>query len=63
MQRDFVVHSLRRTMLPGLGPLGVDALTIMKIAGQSSIAISQGYAHDPSPITRLRVNEVRIELA
>lgn len=45
---DFVVHSLRHTMLSRLGMLGVDAFTIMKIAGHSSITISQRYVH-PSP--------------
>ena len=45
---DFVVHSLRHTMLTRLGLLGVDAFTIMKIAGHSSITVSQRYVH-PSP--------------
>ena len=48
MPEDFVVHSLRHTMLTRLGLLGVDAFTIMKIAGHSSITISQRYVH-PSP--------------
>jgi len=42
---DFVVQSLRHTMLTRLGMLGVDAFTIMKIAGHSSITISQRYVH------------------
>jgi integrase len=48
MPADFVVHSLRHTMLTRLGMLGVDAFTIMKLAGHSSITISQRYVH-PSP--------------
>jgi len=48
MPEDFVIHSLRHTMLTRLGLLGVDAFTIMKIAGHSSITISQRYVH-PSP--------------
>jgi len=48
MPEDFVVHSLRHTMLTRLGLLGVDAFTIMKIARHSSITISQRYVH-PSP--------------
>ncbi len=48
MPEDFVVHSLRHTMLTRIGLLGVDAFTIMKIAGHSSISISQRYVH-PSP--------------
>jgi hypothetical protein len=35
-------------MLTRLGLLGVDAFTIMRIAGHSSITISQRYVH-PSP--------------
>jgi integrase len=41
MPADFVVHSLRHAMLTRLGMLGVDAFTIMKIAGHGSITISQ----------------------
>jgi integrase len=46
--RDFVIHSLRHTMLTRLGESGVDAFTIMRIAGHSSITVSQRYVH-PSP--------------
>src|SRR5271166_3278028 len=46
--RDFVIHSLRHTMLTRLGELGVDAFTIMRIAGHSSITVSQRYIH-PTP--------------
>ena len=35
-------------MLTRLGESGVDAFTIMKIAGHSSITVSQRYVH-PSP--------------
>jgi integrase len=48
LPEDFVVHSLRHTMLTRIGLLGVDAFTIMRIAGHSSITISQRYVH-PSP--------------
>lgn len=41
----FVLHSVRHTMLTRLGEAGVDAFTIMKIAGHSSITISQRYVH------------------
>ena len=40
---DFVMHSLRHTMLTRLGESGVDAFTIMRIAGHSSIVVSQRY--------------------
>jgi integrase len=33
---DFVIHSLRRTMLTRLGEAGADASTMMRIAGHSS---------------------------
>ena len=45
---DFVLHSLRHTMLTGLVESGVAAFTIMRIAGHSSMVISQRYVH-PSP--------------
>lgn len=48
LQKDFVIHSLRHTMLTRLGESGVDAFTIMRIAGHSSITVSQRYVH-PSP--------------
>jgi len=45
---EFVIHSLRHTMLTRLGESGADAFTIMKIAGHSSVTVSQRYVH-PSP--------------
>ena len=45
---DFVIHSLRHTMLTRLGESGADAFAIMRIAGHSSVTISQRYVH-PSP--------------
>jgi integrase len=45
---DFVIHSLRHTMLTRLGEAGADAFTIMRIAGHSSVTVSQRYVH-PSP--------------
>ena len=48
LNSDFVVHSLRHTCLTRLGEAGVDAFTIMRIAGHSSITISQKYIH-PTP--------------
>lgn len=66
--RDFVIHSLRHTMLTRPGESGVDAFTIMRIAGHSTITVSQRYVH-PSPeaveraFERLRLsgNQGRIE--
>ena len=48
LSKDFVVHSLRHTMLTRLGEAGADAFTIMKIAGHSSVTVSQRYVH-PTP--------------
>lgn len=45
---DFVIHSLRHTMLTRLGEAGVDAFTIMRVAGHSSITVSQRYVHPSS---------------
>jgi integrase len=48
LPKDFVIHSLRHTMLTRLGESGVDEFTIMRIAGHSSITVSQRYVH-PTP--------------
>ena len=48
LPKDFVLHSFRHTMLTRLGEAGVDAFTIMRIAGHSSITVSQRYIH-PTP--------------
>jgi integrase len=48
MSPDFVLHGLRHTMLTRLGESGVEAFTIMRIAGHSSVTVSQRYVH-PTP--------------
>jgi integrase len=48
LPKEFVVHSLRHTMLTRLGEAGAEAFTIMKIAGHSSVTVSQRYVH-PTP--------------
>jgi hypothetical protein len=50
--KEFVVHSLRHTMLTRLGEAGADAFTIMKIAAHSSVTVSQRYVHPPEGIER-----------
>jgi integrase len=42
---DCVIHSCRHTFCTRLGDSGVDAFTIQKLAGHSSITISQRYVH------------------
>jgi integrase len=44
----FVLHSLRHTFLTRLGLAGVEAFTIMKLAGHGSVVVSQRYVH-PTP--------------
>ena len=48
LPQEFVLHSLRHTMLTRLGESGADAFTIMRIARHSSITVSQKYVH-PTP--------------
>jgi integrase len=48
LSKDFVIHSLRHTMLTRLGEAGADAFTIMRIAGHSGVVVSQRYVH-PTP--------------
>jgi integrase len=45
LPRDFVMHSLRHTMLTRLGESGAGAFEIMRIAGHSSVTVSQRYVH------------------
>lgn len=45
LPKDFVLHSLRHTFLTRLGEAGVDAFTIMRIAGHSSVTVSQKYVY------------------
>jgi len=42
---DFVIHSLRHTFLTRLGECHVDSFTLMRIAGHSSMTVSQRYVH------------------
>jgi site-specific recombinase XerD len=44
----FVLCSLRHTMLTKLGESGMDAFTVIRIAGHSSIVVSQKYIN-PTP--------------
>lgn len=49
MLKDFVIHSLRHTMLTRLGATGSDAFLIKRIAGHSSVTVSEKYIH---PVSR-----------
>lgn len=50
LPEEFVLHSLRHTMLTRLGEAGADAFTIMRVAGHASVVTSQRYVH-PVPET------------
>ena len=60
LTKEFVLHSLRHTLLTRLGQSGTDAFTIMRIAGHASVTISQRYVH-PTPETVERAFE-RLEI-
>jgi integrase len=51
--REFVPHSMRHTALTRLGQAGADAFTIMKLAGHSSITVSQRYVHPTGETVQL----------
>ena len=48
LSKEFVLHSLRHSMLTRLGESGADAFTIMRLAGHSTVVVSQRYI-PPSP--------------
>ena len=48
LPKDFVIHSLRHMFLTRFGEAGADAFTIKKVAGHSSVTISERYIH-PTP--------------
>ena len=45
---DLCLHALRHTFLTRMGELGVDAFTLMRIAGHSTVMVSQRYVHPSS---------------
>ena len=45
LSSEFVIHSLRHTMLTRLGEAGTDSFTIKRIAGHSSVTVSERYVH------------------
>jgi len=50
MDQDCVLHSTRHTFCTNLGKAGADAFTIQKLAGHSSITISQQYVHSDAEV-------------
>ena len=61
LPKDFVIHSLRHTYGTRLGEAGVDAFTIMRLMGHSTVTVSQRYMH-PTPETLERAMERLDEL-
>jgi integrase len=55
--RDFVLHSLRHTCLTRLGQAGADAFTIMKLAGHSSVTVSERYVHPTGETVQLAFDD------
>lgn len=51
-----MIHSLRHTFLTRFGEAGADAFTIKKVAGHSSVTISERYIH-PTPEVQERAFE------
>ena len=51
--KDFVLHSLRHTCLTRLGEGGADSFTIMRVAGHSSVTVSQRYVHPTGETVQL----------
>ena len=56
LPKDCVIHSLRHTFLTRFGEAGADAFTIKKVAGHSSVTISERYIH-PTPEGQKRAFE------
>jgi hypothetical protein len=58
--KQFIGHSLRHTMLTGLGETGADAFAIMKIAAHSNVTVSERYVH-PTPEGMQELNATKAE--
>jgi hypothetical protein len=54
---EFVLHSLHPTILLRLGDAGAEAFTMMKIAGNSSVTVSQHRVHPPFELWNLRFSD------
>lgn len=58
MDPETVLHSTRHTFCTRLGESGADAFTIMKLAGHSSITISQKYVHQGKAIAQSAIERL-----
>jgi len=55
---DAVLHSCRHTFCTRLGESGCDAFTIQRLAGHSSITISQRYVHQGKAIAQSAIERL-----
>lgn len=58
LPRDFVIHSLRHTHITRLAG-HTDAFTLMKLAGHSSVSVSQRYVHPGREAMRAAIEQLR----
>lgn len=58
IEHDTVLHSTRHTFCTRLGESGCDAFTIQKLAGHSSITISQRYVHQGKAIAQSAIERL-----
>ncbi len=61
LSSEFVIHSVRHSFLTRLWESGPDAFAIMKLAGHSSITMSQRYGH-PTPEAMGRLDSMNQEV-
>ena len=57
---EFVLHSLKHTVLTRMGEAGADAFTIMKVAGHSSVTVSQRYVHPTGETVQLVFDRLEV---
>jgi integrase len=55
---DAVIHALRHTCLTRLGEAGADAFSIMRLAGHSTVTVSQKYVHPSAEALGLAIQRL-----
>jgi integrase len=55
---DAVIHSFRHTALTRLGEAGADAFSIMRLAGHSTVTVSQRYVHPSAEALGLAIRRL-----
>jgi len=59
----FVLYSLRHTFLTRLGASGCDAWTLMRIAGHSSIKMSERYVHPNGEVVLAAMSRMELPVS